>query len=91
METFRQTVYAAVLAGDNTFVSGLMQILFKGKNFVPLHFAMKEYLYVLCYLIVYFLPRQFTAFSLLLSKIDERDTIKTKDPARGKGSEYRRF
>jgi hypothetical protein len=31
------------------------------------------------------------AFSFLLSKIDERNTIKTKDPAKGKYSEYRIF
>src|SRR5215203_3928502 len=47
--------------------------------------------FALCYLIEYFLSLQFTAFSFLLSKIDERDTIKTKDPAKGKDREYRRF
>jgi hypothetical protein len=43
------------------------------------------------YLIEYFLSRQFTAFSFPLSKIDERDTIKTNDPAKGKDREYRIF
>jgi len=47
--------------------------------------------YPLCYLIEYSLPRQFTAFSFLLSKIDERDTINTKDPAKGKDREYKTF
>ena len=52
---------------------------------------LSRFFYALCYLIEYLLPRQFTAFSFLLSKIDERDTIKTKDPAKGKDREHRIF
>ena len=49
------------------------------------------FFYLLFYLIEYFLSRQFTAFSFPLSKIDERDTIKTNNPAKGKDREYRIF